>query len=221
MQERCILAATNNDVDQLNSQILGILPESCHIYLSSDTFQESNDHPDIDNIHPPEILHGLTFLGLPNHEIHLKIGAPLVLSGNLDPHVGLCNGTRLIVEHLRSKVLEARIITGHSIWQKVLIPHIDWTPSSDDTLFALKRRQFPIKLVFTMTINKSQGQTLNHVGVYLPRPVFSHEQFYVTVSCVTSPSELKFLICNKGNIPDNVTKNVVYREIFNDVPHCD
>ena len=198
-----------------------MLPKSCHTYLSSGTFQESSEHPDIDDIHPPEILHGLTFSGLPNHEIQLKIGAPVVLLRNLDPHLGLCNGTRLIVERLGSKVLEARIITGRSIGQKVLIPRIDLTPSSDDTPFALKRRQFPIKLAFTMTINKSQGQTLNHVGVYLPKPVFSHGQLFVAVSRITSPSGLKFLICNKSDIPDNVTKNVVYREIFNDVPHCD
>ena len=127
----------------------------------------------------------------------------------------------MIVEHLRSKILKARIITGHSIGQKVLIPRIDLAPSSDDTPFALKRRQFPIKLMFAMTIKKSQGQTLNHVVVYLPKPVFSHGQLYVVVSRVTSPSGLKFLICNKGNIPDNVTKNIVYREIFNDVPLCD
>ena len=31
MQERCILAAANNDVDQLNSQSLGMRPGSCYI----------------------------------------------------------------------------------------------------------------------------------------------------------------------------------------------
>jgi len=61
MQERCILAATNKDVDQMNSQLLGMLLRSCHIYLSLDTFQESSEHPDIDDIHPPKILHWLTF----------------------------------------------------------------------------------------------------------------------------------------------------------------
>ncbi|UYV73040.1 hypothetical protein LAZ67_10001648 [Cordylochernes scorpioides] len=35
--------------------------------------------------------------------------------------------------------------------------------------------QFPVKLAFAMTINKSQDQTLEMVGIYLPEPVFSHE----------------------------------------------
>jgi len=107
--------------------------------------------------------------------------------------------------------LEVRIITGLNIGQKVIILCIDLT-LANDTSFALKRHQFPIKLPFIMTINKIQGQTLKHVGVYLPKLVFSHGQLYVAVFNVTSPFGLKFLICNKNNIPDNVTKNAVYRE---------
>jgi len=54
--------------------------------MCSDTFQESREHPNIDDIHPPEILHGLTFSGFPNHGTQLKIGVPVVLLRNLDPH---------------------------------------------------------------------------------------------------------------------------------------
>ena len=44
-----------------------------------------------------------------------------------------------------------------------------------------------------MTINKSQGQTIPNVGVYLPQPVFSHGQLYVAMSRATVTSNIKIL----------------------------
>ena len=65
-----------------------------------------------------------------------------------------------------------------------------------------------------MTINKSQGQSFQHVGVYLPKPVFSHGQLYVAVSRVTSRNGLKFVIINDDTEKKSETKNIVYKEVF-------
>ena len=65
-----------------------------------------------------------------------------------------------------------------------------------------------------MTINKSQGQTLTSVGLYLKTPVFSHGQLYVAVSRVTSRKSLKILILNEDKTCGSRTKNVVYHEVF-------
>uniref|UniRef100_A0A453ES80 ATP-dependent DNA helicase n=1 Tax=Aegilops tauschii subsp. strangulata TaxID=200361 RepID=A0A453ES80_AEGTS len=64
--------------------------------------------------------------------------------------------------------------------------------------------KFPVRLSFAMTINKSQGQTIPNVGVYLPEPVFSHGQLYVALSRATATSNIKVLT---GTHDENKQKN--------------
>jgi ATP-dependent DNA helicase PIF1 len=60
-----------------------------------------------------------------------------------------------------------------------------------------------------MTINKTQGQTIPFVGVYLPEPVFSHGQLYVVLSRATTKSNIK-IVAIKDNRKD--TKNSKMRK---------
>ena len=81
----------------------------------------------------------------------------------------------------------------------------------------MNRRQFPIITSFAMTINKSHGQSLNNVGIYLPTPVFSHGQFYVSLSRTRSLDGLKILILDNEKNTGHTTTNVVYVETFQNV----
>jgi ATP-dependent DNA helicase PIF1 len=128
----------------------------------------------MDSLYPVEFLNTLQFSVVANHELELKVGMPILLLRNLNESIGLCNGTRLIVKRLGQCVIEAEIITGNNVSKRVFIPRIIMCPSGTDWPFVLRRRQFLVRVAFAITINKSQGQTFNNVGVYLPSPVYSH-----------------------------------------------
>ena len=65
-----------------------------------------------------------------------------------------------------------------------------------------------------MTINKSQGQSVKHVGLDLTSAVFTHGQLYVAVSRVTSVHNIKAIFDPNSNT--TVTKNIVFPEVIID-----
>ena len=91
------------------------------------------------------------------------------------------------------------------------------SPSQSPWPFKLKRRQFPIIVSYAMTINKSQGQSLACVGIYLPRPIFSHGQLYEAISRIQSKQGLKILIHDKDNNPLQTTTDVVFKKVFQSI----
>jgi hypothetical protein len=74
---------------------------------------------------------------------------------NSDPARGLCNGSRGILTGVSAHVLEIRLISGDHSGKKAFIPGISITPSAEQIAFELKRRQYPVCLAFSMTINKA------------------------------------------------------------------
>jgi len=178
--QRSILALKNTDVVEVNNVILESLFEESHTYLSTNSLAPIEEGASVavgvsmDSLYPVEFLNTLRFDGIANHELQLKVGVLILLLRNLNQSIGLCNGTRLIVKRLGERVIEAEIITGNNVGKCVFIPRIIMSPFRTDWPFVLRRRQFPIRVAFAITINKSQGQTFNNVRVYLPSPVYSH-----------------------------------------------
>ncbi|XP_062000159.1 uncharacterized protein LOC133717461 [Rosa rugosa] len=213
LKERAIVTPRNTTVRDINDYAINLLPGHTITYLSSDSILlNSGNNENMNILYPIEFLNKLEFNGLPSHELILKIGMPIMLLRNLNQVTGLCNGTRLIITNLFDRLIEAKILTGNNTGEKCFIPRIIFTATENKWPFIFKRRQFPVRPCYAMTINKSQGQSLNQVGIYLLEPVFTHGQLYVALSRVTSRSGLKILINNNSDIPNKYTKNIVYKD---------
>jgi hypothetical protein len=202
MSSRAILAPTNAHVGDLNDTVLDAFPGSHFICLSADGLTPGEVSSMNIQI---EFLNTLQPAGMPPHCLKLKKGMPIMLLRNMDPKGGLCNGTRLIVD----SVVNGRLLKAFNPQnnQIVLLPRVLMIPAEEGMPFTWRRRQFPVAAAFAMTINKSQGQTIQNVAVYLDDPVFSHGQLYVAASRVGNPDNLRFAI------PSGIrTSNIVYRE---------
>jgi len=134
-----------------------------------------------------------------------------MLLRNLYPSEGLCNGTRMIVSRLGQRCIEVQILGGNFPSQRKLIPRIPLVSMEGELPFILTRKQFPIRLSFAMTINKSQGQTLGIVGLDLHTTAFSHGHPYVAMSRVTDVANLAIF-----QVPalSSTTTNIVYPELL-------
>ncbi|XP_070008573.1 uncharacterized protein [Nicotiana sylvestris] len=200
LQERAILAPTLQMVESVNDYMVSLNNSQDKSYLSSDTICKS-DHAftSLEHIHTPEFLNSIKCSGIPNHSITLKVGVPVMLLRNIDQSSGLCNGTRLIITRLGNRVIEAKVLSGNMVGDKVCIPRMTLTPSNARIPFKFQRRQFPVIVSFAMTINKSQGQALCNVGLFLKKPVFNHGQLYIALSRVLSRKGLKILCYDEDN----------------------
>ena len=220
IRERAIVTPTNTIVHEINKFAVNLIPGKAVTYRSHDTICPTNENADsLSVLYPAEMLNSLNFSGLPTHELVLKIGMPVMLMRNFNQTYGLCNGTRLIITNLFGKIIEARVITGSNINEKFYLPRVILSERDQRWPFKMLRRQFPIRPCYGMTINKSRGQSLKQVGLYLLQPVFSHGQLYVALSRVISKGGIKVIVNNEPESSNNLTKNIVYKDILEQFRH--
>lgn len=146
-----------------------------------------------------------------------------MLIRNINIRAGMCNGTRFQVINCGRNLIEAAFISGPRKGQTVFIPRIDLIPNDNCMFyvsnnlifhlalsFKLRRTQFPVKVAFCMTISKSQGQSLECVGIDLEDEAFGHGMLYVAFSRCTTKAGIK--VYTKDGTPK--AKNVVDHRVL-------
>jgi ATP-dependent DNA helicase PIF1 len=148
---RAILSTRNDWVDMINMRMIDRFQGEQMMYHSFNTAMV-----DPNNYYPSGFLKTLTPNGLPPHVLKLKVGCPIMLLRNIDPANGLCNDTRLVVRGFQKNSIYAKIVLGQHAGMQIFLPRIPLCPSDDEMFpFQFKRKQFPIRLSFAMTVNKA------------------------------------------------------------------
>jgi len=221
--QRAILTPLNEDVDNINTAIMNRFdlttpdgtPAQRRTYHNVDSVVQGEQR----GVYPTEFLNSFSMSGVPPHTFTLQESCPVILLWNMPGD--LANGTRLIVVKLMQHIIDAKITIGPDKGRRVFIPCLNIIPFDTERMpFTLRQRQFLLRLAFAMTINKAQGQTLQTVGVYLPKPVFCHGQLYVAFSRCGSRRGIRVLVRGGSRVALNgaptcvYTSNVVYREVL-------
>lgn len=171
LMSRAIITPTNAMAEEINQTLIRELPsDGARIYRSFDSVVNDCDQHNF----PTEYLNTLQLSSIPPHVLELRIGCPIMLIRNLDIRNGFVNGSRYIVTGLGERVIEAMVATGPHYGKVLMIPRIIFKPEDKTIPFEFQRKQYPIKLCFGLTSNKSQGQSFQNVGIYLQEPFFGH-----------------------------------------------
>jgi hypothetical protein len=81
-------------VNSFNFQIVEVVPEREHVFLSLDSMETRDDQAIVIGT---EFLNTITLASMPPHRLAFKVGVLVILLRNLDAALGLCNGTHSII----------------------------------------------------------------------------------------------------------------------------
>ncbi|KAI0558600.1 ATP-dependent DNA helicase RRM3 [Gracilaria domingensis] len=198
--DRLIVAPTNQLVDEHNQAALRIFPRRKY-HLPSATMVEPMRSPDGDRIQTflgPEVTYTYAPTGVPPHNLFLKVGVPVMFIRNvLHPH--LVNGKMFVVIGVSRRCV--RIIEMNSdgqLTQNHMLHRIDFKFEYNG--IKVRRRQFPIRLVFAATVHKSQGQTLRKMVIDFRVNFFAPGQVYVGLSRVRKNTHV-LILHNEDDTP--------------------
>src|SRR3546814_505111 len=97
-----------------------------------------------------------------------------------------------------------------------MLPRIRFKFRLPQGSFEVMRTQFPLRLAYCMTYNKSQGQELQSVLMDLRKPAFTHGHLYVALSRVRQRESIAAFLFDEDleETDTPFTLNIVYPELL-------
>ena len=217
-----ILCSNNISVDAWNAIAQGMNSSDEHILRSKDSFSEVDDiKGHLKNMLSVTLLNGFRKNGVPNHELILKVGDICLVTRAIHG-LGLANNSRVRIIDIRRYSVE--VVTINDCQERMVrIPRISFKfrlPYGKS--YQLTRLQYPLRLAYAMTYNKSQSQTLSKVLLDITTPPFSHGQLYVALSRVRDCNNIVMYLTEEQLMISHVhptgfmptVNNIVYQDVL-------
>ncbi|KAJ2953948.1 hypothetical protein O0L34_g1585 [Tuta absoluta] len=193
--KRAILTTTKKETQKINALIIEKRRKSTTIKKSIDFFDIGDWVENLEAL--DETNENKVF---PDAYLELWKGCVCMVIQNMYQPSTLLNGSKVIVQDIQPDVIYVRR------------PGEKWTLPIERKTFGVPgmgksftRKQFPLKVAYATTIHRSQGQTLDKVGVDLREPVFRHGQLYLALSRVKHSKDV--MVCIKKQ---HIIKGVPY-----------
>jgi ATP-dependent DNA helicase PIF1 len=212
------LASTNSAVIDWNLRIQSMNPSPEITCVSNDYLCEVDDvHGYLENMTTEACLNAYNNNSAPPHLLKLKVNdICLVMRALMVDNIA--SNSRVQILSILPNVIWVKTLSER-VQRIVAIPKVRFKfRLTYGESFCLMRTQFPLRLAYAMTMNKSQSQTLRRTLVDCRQPPFSHGHLYVASSRVRSAQDIRYYFdCNDELVnlhKCSVVQNVVYQELL-------
>ena len=226
--EQFIVAATNIRVDFWNNCVQMINPETqIHTFYSRNIVSEIDDpygHLK-ELLLNDKVLNELIAYDVPPHILKLKINDICLLYANYSKSDGLTKNTRVRIFSISNNLIGVKKLNSLNS-EIIYIPKLRFEyRSSNGKSFKMIRTQFPLRLAYCLSYNRSQGQSANKILIDIVVPPFSHGHTYVafsrsrrydgvTIFCSKQQAEYSDNIVSAVIVPSITHKEVLEKIVF-------
>ena len=132
---------------------------------------------------------------------------------NLNVLQGVCNGIMCVLLAVTDHFAEVQLISGPQEHRVVLLPRCVFSisPEASGLPFTLLRRQLPLIPAYCLSVHKSQGQTLDQVGLYFTSDPFTHGQLYTALSRTNGWDSITVLLASDRDTILNMVRVHILR----------
>jgi ATP-dependent DNA helicase PIF1 len=225
MESRTILASTNKRVDFWNEEVQKLNVNPMETLISADVFDEVDDpHHIIRNMIGEDFLNNYNANNIPPHVLNLKVNDICLVLRTISKTDKLSTNTRVQIDRISRYVI--RVKTLGTPAKFITLPRIRFRfklPYGHS--YYMLRTQFPLRLAYCMSLNKSQGQEFSKVLMDITEPSFSHGHTYVGLSRIHHFKDIGFfctdtqILQRENENPCPIFTNIVYKDLRQKFEH--